>query len=74
MMFDAPGSENELSRVITVISIVCYPIVIIIGYALLKKKFFRLNSLTCLAVVTFVVLLALNIFGYFELLWNSIKY
>lgn len=73
MMFDAPGSTNNTSLVITVMLIVAYPVYIFLLYALVKSNYFGLSSRLCLIIATLTVLGALFLFGYFDLLWKGIR-
>ena len=72
MMFDAPGSENDLANILTVILVVAYPIYIFGFYALFKAPFFKLPAQKCLKFTTAIVLGAMILFGYFELLWEAL--
>ncbi|MEQ9166655.1 MAG: hypothetical protein RLO12_10385 [Fulvivirga sp.] len=72
MMFDAPGSTENLSIIISVILVVAYPIYIFSIYHFLNAKFFGLSALLCLKIVTVIVLLAMSVFGYFTLLWEAV--
>ena len=71
MMFDAPGSTEDLSVIIPVILIVAYPIYIFSVYHFMSAKFFGLSALLCLKIVSVIVLLAISVFGYFSLLWEA---
>lgn len=72
MMFDAPGSTESLSTMITVILVVAYPIYIFSIYHFMNTKFFGLSALLCLKIISVIVLLAMSVFGYFTMLWEAL--
>lgn len=64
MMFDAPGSENDKSHLITMMLILCYPIVISLLYFMLGGQYFGISGATMIISSVCVVFGGFILFGY----------
>ena len=73
MMFDAPGSTDNISQIVTVILVVAYPIYIFVLYWLLGGNYFGLSAKLCLSITAVIVIGAIYLFGYFGTLRDAIQ-
>lgn len=73
MMFDAPGSENDKSSVISALLFLSYPIVISLVLWMFGGNYFGVNGFTLTIISTAVIVLGFTVFGYFGMLSNLAK-
>lgn len=70
MMFDAPGSENNKSHVVTMMLILCYPIGLFILLWIFGGSYFGFGGLKLVIISAVVIVAAFSVFGYFGMLYN----
>jgi len=73
MMFDAPGSENDKNHMLTMMTILCYPIGIFLLLWLFGGNYFGFSSIKLVIISAVVIVIAFTVFGYFGMLFNLQK-
>ncbi|MDH5408837.1 MAG: DKNYY domain-containing protein [Gammaproteobacteria bacterium] len=73
MMFDAPGSENDKSHIISTMLLLCYPIGVFVLLKLFGWQYFGVNSTKLIIVSAVVIMLGFFMFGYVNILSNAMK-
>src|SRR5690606_6213814 len=73
MAFDAPGSENNRSYVIGMMLFLCYPIPLCAAYWIMGGQLWGISGRTLTLITSVVIILALTLFGYGNLLKNALS-
>lgn len=73
MLFDAPGSENDLNGVSSALIFLAYPIFIFLLMGVFGARYFGLNSFICAAVSAAIIFCVFWLFGYFSMFSNLQK-
>jgi len=64
MMFDAPGSTNDVSTILFVIAVLCYPVYIFLLYWVFRGNYFGLSGrLMTIVSVGFVMVVSATFYG-----------
>ena len=73
MMFDAPGSDNNKSQLVTMMLILCYPIGLFLLLWIFGGSYFGFSGLKLAIISAVVIVFAYTVFGYFGMLFNLQK-
>ena len=73
MMFDAPGSENSKTTIISMMLILCYPIILFLLLGIFGINYFGVNSFKLAQISAVVIAIAFLLFGYYGLLFNALR-
>lgn len=73
MMFDAPGSDNNKSTVISLMLVLCYPIGIFLLLGITGTPYFGTGTFKLAGISAVIIAIAFSMFGYYGLLSNALR-
>lgn len=73
MMFDAPGSQNDTSHVLSLVLILSYPIFIFLFFWLMGWQFWGISGKKMFIISTAIIGTGFYAFGYFNLLFLTLR-
>ena len=71
MIFDAPGSEHDKSRILFLLLIILYPTLIFVVYKLVGATYFHLSAKWPLLVTILITAYVVMLFGYPRYIYNA---
>ncbi|NBF41850.1 MAG: hypothetical protein GVY14_15680 [Spirochaetes bacterium] len=72
MMFDAPGSTNDVSHILFVLAVLAYPAYIFLLYWIFRGTYFGISGRT-MTIVSVVVVVAISALFYGRLALNAVR-